>query len=532
MNLFGHRGRFLAALSATAALALAAPDAHAQSAEPLEQADAEADRFTDPPRADPDGDADREASPTAAPVLPETAEIDLSGNDGDRPRRRVRDAAGRLVPSRPGAFTVAPRPPQGRATPARRAGAVAAPSADGTTSPRSNVAASPVQTGAATANVPGPYEPLGLRLGPLRLVTTVEQSIGTTSNAEFTPNGRGSAFSETRFGLSATSDLPLHELRGSITGAYRKFFEDVEDLPTLDAEGAFRYDVQRGTSITFGGNWSVRSESATDDSLLGLSRTPTARPLVQAGAAFVEAERAGGRVFGRLRGSIGRELYEDIEFTDGTRLSQGDREATVFEAALRLGYRHTEALQPFVETELGYRLHDEELDRNGQNRDATRFALRAGVQVDLNEKLTGSAAVGIEGIVYESAAFDDTLGPSIAARLDWSPNRLTQIGLIAETLFDDSVTAGLGGSLDYRFGVELNRQLRDNLALFGTLSLNLGDPGGAQEETTYAAEAGLAWNINRALALTGRVSHSRVESALANADYDVTSASIGLRWQR
>ena len=530
--------RWFAALAASVAFGLV-PAAWAQSAgEPqtVEQTDRAADSFDDPPEANPDAD---EGEPPAR-LLPEDQEAELTGQltnrlSGalNRRERRVRDENGRLVPSQPGgAVQPRTRAPQERARRAVSTPAIGTPIATGGSVTRANVAASPLQTGVPAPDQPGPYDPLGLRLGPLRVTTAIEQSIGTTSNADFTANGEGSTFSETRFELNAVSDLSVHELRGSIRGSYRKFFEDAEDLPTLDADVAYRYDLRRDTTVTIGGNWSVASENATDDSLLGLPKIVDGRPIIQQGAAFVEAERSGGKVFGRLRGSIGRELYEDIEFTDGTARSQADREATLFETALRLGYAHTPAFQPFVEGEIGYRRHDLREDFAGQNRDAARWALRAGVQLDLNEKLTGSIAAGIESVVYESARFDTIYGPSLSAALEWSPHRLTRVALTADTVFDDSVTPGVGGELDYRLSAGITHDLRENLALFGTVALNLSDPGGERAETAFSSEAGLTWSLNRSLALTGRVAYTRVESSLADADYDVKSASVGLRWQR
>ena len=493
----------------------------------LDQADARFDA------GDPEDDAADEDE-TGARLLPEDLEEQLAGADEpEEPARRVRAANGRLVPASAGQDRDARATSRERAVRLRPLPTVGTPLPDGSTIPRANVAAQTVQGGGVAGPQPGPFDPLGTRLGPLRVVTQVEQALGATSNADFASGGESATFSETRFDLTATSDLPVHELRGSLRGSYRKFLSgDADDLPTVDAEGAFRYDVTRDTSVTFGATWSVATESATDDSLLGLAQPIDARPLVQRGEASIEAARTGGRIFGSLRGSIGREVYGDIEFADGTSRSQADREATLFETAIRVGYAHTPALRPFVEGEIGYRLYDERNDFSGQNRNAARYALRAGVLVDLAERLSGEVALGVEAVDYESRNLDSFAAPSVSARLDWTPDRLTRIALTAQTVFDDSATAGVGGTLDTRIAATATRDLRDNLDLFGTLSLNLSDPGGSREETTVAAELGLAWSINRALAITGRVGYSRVESALANADYDVRTASIGLRWQR
>ena len=485
----------------------------------------------------PDGEPVEDTGEPIDPAEPEVevdedgeVQVDTGLDDEIADDQTEEDADGRLRPSQPGEARRerARGDVQGRA---RRAPPVGTARADGSVSTRASESATAVQAGTRRTDVPGPYDPVGIRLGPLRVVSTVEQSVGVSSNADFTAGGEGGRFSDTRFALDAATDLSLHELRLSIAGAYRAF-DTSENLPTLDASAAFRYDVRRGTSVTVGAGYRLFTESATDDALLGLARTPNGRPLVHEGEAYVEAARTGGRLFGSLRGSVGRELYEDVEFTDGTRLSQYDREATILNGRLRLGYEHTPALRPFVEGELGFRFHDAREDRNGQNRDAWRYALRAGLDVDLGDKVRGTLAAGLEGADYVSANLDDVLGPSVEARLDWSPDAVTRIGVGAQTVFDDSVTAGRSGSLLYRALVDANRDVRENLALFASLAVGYQDFDGAREDTTLVAEAGVAWSLNRNAAVMARVGYTRVESSAENASYDARTASIGLRLRK
>lgn len=524
-------GAFIASLAPTLAIALAvgvALPSHAQNADlrgSIEERDAAADSF-DEAFEPTDPTIDDDAPAPAATTFDDTV-------DEAEPVTLRRAANGRLVPSRPGLPTASNAGRQGRARRVQPAQPVAGIQDDGgLATSQANTPLRTVQGGGGARPAPGPYDPLGTRVGPLDVVVGIEQSLGYTSNAEFASGGGESVVSETRFNVDAVSDLPVHEFRGSLNGSFRKFTEDAESLPTLDAAASFRYDVRRDTTLTVGGTYSLATESATDDSLLGLPRAVDGRPLVHTGNISVEAARTGGRLFGSLRGSVGREVYGDIEFVDGTSRSQFDREATLFETALRIGYAHTPAFQPFIEGEIGYRRNDEREDRNGQNRDAARYALRGGVQLDLGEKLTGSLAAGIESVVYESNRFDTLTGPSLEAQLNWSPDRLTRIDVTASTLFDDAVTTDLAGALDYRLAVNATRDLRENLSLFGTISVALRDPGGDSERTTFNADAGLAYSLNRSLALTGRLGYTNVRSEIANSSYDVKTATIGLRWQK
>ena len=420
-----------------------------------------------------------------------------------------------------------------RAQRAERATRVGARRVDGSISPLAN---SPTLTlqGGFTRPPPEPFEPLGVRLGPLRVTGVFEQSLGYTTNADFARDGNDSVVSDTRTTLTAVTDLPVHEFRGTLRAGRQEFLNgESEGTPTVDAEGVFRYDLRRDTAVRVGATYSFTTESASDDDLVVPAGVELEeRPGVHRYSAFVEGERTGGRLTGRARATVAREEYEDARFTNGTQLSQDDRDVTIFRSTLRVGYERTAALQPFVEGEIGYRLHDLRVDSAGFVRDGTLYGLRAGIALDFGAKLSGEIAAGLEGFIYESNRLENIVGPSASGALTWSPDALTTVTGTLTTRLDAATTAGQSGSLLYDGVVEATRDVRPNLALSGLVGVAYEDFDGEREDLTWRTEVSALWRLNRTLGITGRLGYLKVDSTDPFSTYDAATATVGLRLQR
>ena len=534
-----HAKPLLLALLMGTALAPLAAAQDAGLREPLTEAPERDDVFaTDTER--PDDATDTQPRAPVFDDLPDEA-------TDDRRTGRRRNAAERAEPGAPernreqrsaAERTAVPRRdarPENNdpAQRAARADRVGTRGVDGAVSPLSNQRALTLQ-GGFRRTPPEPFEPLGVRLGPLRVTGVFEQGIGYTSNADFARDGQSSAVSDTRGTVTAVTDLPVHEFRGTLQAGTIEYLNgESEGTPTVDAEGVFRYDLRRDTALRVGATYNFTTESATDDDLTvppGVELD--GRPGVHRYSVFAEAERTGGRLTGRLRATVAREQYEDAEFTDGSSRAQDDRDVTVFGSTLRVGYERTVAVQPFVEGELGYRLHDLRVDSAGFERDGTQYALRTGIALDFGAKLSGEIAAGLEGFIYESDRLENIFGPSASATLAWSPDALTTVTGTVTTRLDAATTAGQSGSLAYDGIVDVTRDVRPNLSLTALFGLAYQDFDGAREDTTWRAEASALWRLNRTLGITGRVGYLNVDSTEDASSYDATTATIGLRLQR
>lgn len=377
----------------------------------------------------------------------------------------------------------------------------------------------------------GAFEPLGLRLGSFTLTARLDQGIGHTTNAAAAPGGRASVFSETGLRLDAVSSWSRHSaairadgtFRRSLSGARISEFEGGID-------GELRLDLGHHLDAFVGLGYRVRPESATAPSAVA---DVVSRPLRHSLSGRAGISRDVGRVRASLRGEVLRDAYADAKLSDGTVVSQDDRDSTLATATLRIGYELSPALRPFVEGEAGRRFHDRKLDAAGYARSADRYSLRAGVELDLREKLTGEVAAGW----LTERPDDDRLaaisGFVAAGRLVWSPVRGTNVELSGSTEVEGATAPGDTGSLLYSGSIAVSRDLRADLTGRALVGIDWRDyPGSGGRDLIYRGEASLTWWMNRNLGVTGRARHEAQHSTLSDRDYDATSVYLGMTLQR
>lgn len=370
-----------------------------------------------------------------------------------------------------------------------------------------------------------PFAPVGLRVGRSVLTSRLDQSVGASSNLSEEAGGAGGLFSETRLSARLLSDWSRHESEVNGLLAYRRNFAGaVESDPDLALDGRLRLDIDRLTAATLRGAFEYRREDRIDG---GADDASGDRPEVLAASGSAEIARQFGRIEGVLTGSLAR---EDRARPAGT--AGADDSFTTYTAALRTGYDVSPALAPFVEASVGRRLFDEATGADGLERDATLSALRTGLGVDLGEKLRGEAAVGYAWNVPDAGARRTVGAPTLDALVTWSPQRGTDLALTGVTTFDPD-SDGSGTSTLYEGALALRHRLTARTDLTATLSAAYRDSREeADIETSYGAEAGFTYWLNRTLALTGLLRHEELDGERASTDYTADSIRLGLRLQR
>lgn len=371
------------------------------------------------------------------------------------------------------------------------------------------------------------FAPVGSRLGSFILYSTLDQSVGASTNLSRSPGGASGAFSETDLSARLLSDWSRHqgELNGLVS--YRRNFEGIVDSdPKLALDGRLRLDVDRLTTATFTGAVQYRREDPID---LSPFETASDRPDILTYSAGAKLERA----FGRARlGLDATTLRETTSQDDRPGLARLDENYTTTTAGLRAGYAISPALQPFVAGSIGRRLFDEERSFDGLERDSRIPSLRGGLAFDLGEKFLGEFAAGYAWNVPDEDALGTVGAPTFDARVAWSPQRGTDLVLSAVTSFEpDTLTAST--STLYEGGLALRHRLTARTDLTGALSLAYLDADiRLERETSYTAEAGFVHWLNRTFAITGLVRHERLDSMTPGGDYDADTIRIGLRAQR
>ncbi|GIL01534.1 MAG: hypothetical protein BroJett030_14330 [Alphaproteobacteria bacterium] len=389
----------------------------------------------------------------------------------------------------------------------------------------------PVEPGRSRVEEADPFAATGFRMGIWQVFTRIEQSIGYATNNSFSAEGGPGAFSQTDVNVEMRTDWARHEASIVAAAALRRSIGSDDDaIPDASIEGNLRLDLIDGLTGNLRAGYVYSTESLTSEAL---SSTVTDRPGIHDYGLGGELARTGGRLEMTLRGSADRTTYDDQRLADGSTQSQSDRNSTLYQLTSVVAYGPAPALKPFVHAGIGWRIFDEERDRNGEDRNSVLYDLRTGLRLDLGDKLKGEMAVGylIEDFSAATLATKDAV--TLNGAVDWSPQRDTTVSLSAATSFSGATIAGDNGSVDYTFGIEAVRRVRDNLAVNTSATYEISRfPTSGASEQTWTVGAGLEYWVSRYLALTADVEYQRFNGETAATSWDSTAVRVGVALQR
>ncbi|QND62731.1 outer membrane beta-barrel protein [Mesorhizobium loti] len=376
-----------------------------------------------------------------------------------------------------------------------------------------------------------PFAATGVKWGSFVIRPTIEQGLTATSNGDSSSAGKSALLSETALRFSAASDW--RENSATIDG-YGLFRESVSGYPVHNEqgriEGQLNVDLDNELrAIAKLGYEAVPESASAPDAIAGVSK----QPLRQTVDGSLALEKHIGKMQYTLTGAVSHDFYGDAKLSDGTSLSQKDQDSTLYTATLRTGYEISPALTPFTEIEVGRRAYDQRIDNEGFERSSTRLGARAGVALDMGEKLSGEFSAGWLREAIDDKNLDAISGATVNADLKWSPERGTTIGLTGKTTVETTTTSGESGDILYSGRLTGERQIRANLTANAALGLDWRNYVGIDgHDRTLSAEAGLTWWLNRYAGLTTRVRTEKLTSNLPGRDYTANSIFLGVKVQR
>jgi hypothetical protein len=375
------------------------------------------------------------------------------------------------------------------------------------------------------------YAPLGLRLGTFTVRPSLESGLTWTSNANYSPESEAALLSETTLRLNAVSDWSRHSATFNAFGTLRESVSGAAvDEKSAGFDGTLGLDLGYDYRAAVSLGYLIAPESAS--SPVAIEGT-VERPIRQTLLGSLGLEKDLGRLRFAVTGKAERDWYGDAELSTGGTISQQDRDSTLGTLVLRGGYEVSPALTPFAELEVGRRHYELETDVNGFQRSTNRLGARAGVALDLSEKVTGEMSAGWIEERFDDPRLVPVSGPTVDADLAWSPMRGTIVGLSAATTVEGATAIDESGSMLYAARLDVQREMRANLTgniAFGAAYRDYTGIGG--HDLTLSAEAGLTYWLNRYVGLTTRARHERQTSTIPGRGYDANSIFVGMKLQR
>ncbi|MDX7953039.1 outer membrane beta-barrel protein [Lichenihabitans sp. Uapishka_5] len=397
--------------------------------------------------------------------------------------------------------------------------------------PNTPVAALPVLPRRSFRPEDAPFAPVGYGTGGLRAFPYIQQSLGFDSSPDQVSSGiKASPYSRTEAGLTLQSDWAVHELRGTLYGAYDSFFRN-HNADRPDANGVVDWTIHatRDTSIDTELRFNVDTQRPGSPEL---NIAVDGRPLVEGFGGTLGVTQGFGRFSVGLHGLVDRTTYDDATLSDGVAVDLAYQNVTDYGAKLRVGYDLKPGLQPFVEVGADERLHDRTVDPSGYRRDSDGTAARLGTAFELFPELTGTVSAGYATRFYDDPRLKTLDGPVADVALAWAATPLTTLSVNGATSFNETTVPGASGIESRTIGAVLSHALFRYLTLSAALIYqNNAYEGAAITENVLTESLKAEYHLSRAMVLTGTLSHQKLKSTIAGSDYTQNVALLGLRFQ-
>ena len=450
---------------------------------------------------------------TSAPTIAPPVDTAADANAKTKPAKRDRTKLPALKPY-PGA---------------QRLGLRGGPADLQAKTPAPTIAAQPIPQRRKAAADEKPFDPVGVRVGDLKLTPYVEEDGGWASNPGLTVGSRrGSAFETTEAGAALQSDWSRSDLHGQLKGAYTDYFEDSNaNSPTASGTLGGRYDASRDLSFDAEGRFDVSQQTLASLGL-GPGTGTTSHPLVATYGATLGGAQTFGDLTLALHATLDRTTYASADAVD---LASDDFNDWGLRG--RVSYRLSDAISPFVELGVDTRRYDSAVDYNGYDRNSDGWRAVAGATLAFTRQLTGEASFGYGARAYVDPRLQNFGGPVIDASLIWSATPLTTVTAKAQTTLGDSVAAGASGAMDRSYSLDVAHDLTRAFTLGATASWS-GETyiGVTQRDSTTTYGLRAEYHVSRELTLKASASRQIYDSNAPNSNYVADVFMLGLKLQR
>jgi hypothetical protein len=345
---------------------------------------------------------------------------------------------------------------------------------------------------------PGPYDPIGLRSGPIYFFPSV-QVMGLYNDNVYADNAgkRADEILVIKPELQVQTDWSRHELQlyaGGEFGMYNDFTD--EDYNDYQFQGRLRLDLSRATNLLIQAERSRNHQQRGDpEEVEGLK--PTKFDLTEA---RVQLNQQVGRLALSGGGSFRRLDFMNVPAVGGGFINNKDRDRDIYSVNAKAAMDFSPGYGAFVEVTYNWRNFDTLVDDSGVNRDSHGFEINGGIQFELTNLIEGSIWGGYMQQNPEDPALIKIKGPSFGAKLDWNVTQLTTISLRGQRTIEDSQFVNAAGYFADRGRITIDHKLLESLivSVFGEIGQD-EYRGIARNDFRYAAGASVEWRLNRHL---------------------------------
>lgn len=371
-------------------------------------------------------------------------------------------------------------------------------------------------------------EPVNVRLGAFTLRPTIDFDMFQTDNATRTSTNRQSDTGyviRPRVTLASNWSRHAIELGAGVAGtAYQDF--STEDATDVELQASGRLDVRRGANLQAAYRYFEGTEAR---STAGLPVNVTEPGQYESSALSVGGVWELTRTRLSANVDVNDVSYDPVPLTNGTTLSQVDRNSEGASVTMRADFALTPSTAIFASGTYGSRNYQERTGGLFPSRDSDQNQAMVGVNFDLSNLARGEVAVGYLAQKFDAGLYDDAEAFGYRAAVEWFPTTLVTVGLVATRNITDSPVQGSGSALTTGLGGQIDWDVRSNLVLSARAQREIFEYDNVvrqDERTTLTASAALL--LTRWLSVVFNVTNEKLETNNA-AGLNFEETRYGLR---
>ncbi len=343
------------------------------------------------------------------------------------------------------------------------------------------------------------YAPRGVHMGGFYLYPALEVGIGYDDNVfrlpdenvdatgAKVPTSVGDTAITGKAQVTANSDWNRHALNGLASINLGKYSDyDSEDFGEYELSGDGTLDIKRGSSVTAraGTRYLRESRSSVDSREVSTGTgTDSTNKLVYGAepTRFTDDFVGVGYRYKPARFEFSLDVdYSTLDYEDNTNIFGGDidnsdRDRSLTEARMRVGYDVMPKRNVYIQGQVNGVDYDQPLDQNGIERSSTGYKITGGMNFDLSNLLLGDVYIGYLEQNYDSPTQSDITSNVYGAGLKWFPSRLTGVDFHLDQNVEESTEATASGYLSTTARVNVTHELKRNIILRANADYTLNE---------------------------------------------------------
>lgn len=231
--------------------------------------------------------------------------------------------------------------------------------------------------------------------------------------------------------------------------------------------------------------------------------------------------------------AVGRDIFGPTTLTDGTEQDNTSLDNTHLDVGLRLGYRLSPIVEPFIEGHILRTVYDVPSPSLGTKLDNNLYTLMSGVSLAWDETLVASVSSGVGLAHFDDGTLGDVRATLYDASLTFKPDRtLTLTGNFTTSIGSPGPSGSGSAKIAYDATAAATYTVNDWLdwrASAGWSQASFADSSATSSGYTFGA--GADYMVSRHMKISADYTFEHAENP-PNAPQNIHTVTVGMTFQK